>query len=60
MPAARRTAELHTAFFTFGEAIPGGGSDVPDDGLPWPNQAKQHEHVGQQEEPKHVPVAPVD
>jgi hypothetical protein len=34
-PAARRTAEMHTSFFTFGEAIPGGASDVPDDGLPW-------------------------
>ncbi|MHB1561440.1 MAG: glycosyltransferase family protein, partial [Isosphaeraceae bacterium] len=26
-PSARRMAELHTAFFTFGEAIPGGASD---------------------------------
>jgi hypothetical protein len=34
-PAARRIAEEHTAFFTFGEAIPGGGSDAPDDALPW-------------------------
>jgi hypothetical protein len=34
-PAARRTAERHTAFFTFGEAIPHGRSHVPDDGLPW-------------------------
>jgi hypothetical protein len=33
--AARKTAEQHTAFFTFGEAIPGGGSDAPDDDLPW-------------------------
>lgn len=34
-PSARRMAGLHTSFFTFGEAIPGGTSDVPDDGLPW-------------------------
>jgi hypothetical protein len=34
-PAARRMAELHTSFFTFGESIPGGASAVPDDGLPW-------------------------
>ena len=34
-PAARRSAEQHTAFFTFGEVIPGGGSEAPNDGLPW-------------------------
>jgi hypothetical protein len=34
-PAMRRAAEHHTAFFTFGENIPGVDSDVPDDGLPW-------------------------
>src|SRR5207244_9519952 len=30
-PAARARAEAHTSFFTFGENVPGGGSDVPDD-----------------------------
>jgi hypothetical protein len=34
-PAARALAQAHTAFFTFGENIPGSSSTVPDDGLPW-------------------------
>ena len=33
--AARTRAEAHTVFFTFGENIPGGGSEVPADGFPW-------------------------
>lgn len=32
---ARKLAEQHTAFFTFGENIPTGLSAVPDDGFPW-------------------------
>jgi hypothetical protein len=34
-PSARQTAEQHTTFLTFGEAIPKGDSDAPSDGLPW-------------------------
>ncbi len=34
-PAAKQAASRHTHFFSFGEAIPGGGSSVPDDGFPW-------------------------
>jgi hypothetical protein len=34
-PAALAFAKSHTAFFTFGENIPSGRSDVPSDGLPW-------------------------
>jgi hypothetical protein len=33
--AAKERAAQHTAFFTFGENIPGGRSVVPDDGFPW-------------------------
>src|SRR5262245_38359865 len=32
---ARKAAEAHTAFFTFGENIPAGRSSVPADGFPW-------------------------
>jgi hypothetical protein len=34
-PELRERAAHHTAFFTFGESIPGGRSLVPDDGFPW-------------------------
>jgi hypothetical protein len=34
-PIARRRALQHTAFFSFGENIDGGSSDIPDDGVPW-------------------------
>jgi hypothetical protein len=34
-PAARARAATHTAYFTFGENIPTGRADVPDDGFPW-------------------------
>lgn len=31
----RRLAERHTHFLTFGEGIPAGWADIPDDGYPW-------------------------
>lgn len=34
-PAAQAAANAHTAFFTFGENIPAGTADAPDDGFPW-------------------------
>ena len=34
-PAARTQAEAHTAFFSFGENVAGGGSGIPADGFPW-------------------------
>jgi hypothetical protein len=34
-PAARRLAEQHTSFFSFGENIASKHSGVPDDGFPW-------------------------
>lgn len=34
-PQARSRACSHNVFFTFGENIPRGESDAPDDGLPW-------------------------
>lgn len=34
-PERLALAQRHTAFFTFGESIPGGRSAVPSDGLPW-------------------------
>ena len=32
---ARAAALVHTAFFSFGENIPAGTANVPDDGVPW-------------------------
>ncbi len=34
-PEARRRAEGHNAFFTFGVNFGRGGCEIPDDGLPW-------------------------
>jgi hypothetical protein len=34
-PDARARAAAHTAFFTFGENIPAGRAEVPDDGFTW-------------------------
>jgi len=34
-PAARARAKLHTAFFSFGENLAAGRSQVPADGFPW-------------------------
>jgi len=43
--ASSDAANAHTAFFTFGENIPLGNTDVPDDGLPW--QATRQPMVSQ-------------